>query len=161
MGSYVNWSSDAQIISDSPFVYKRELEGTLSQMLTKNFSLVEHRQQALEIWSHLNMQYIIDRETRFPLDKTYVNFESCDLAKIEAQMLAALSFKDASKFRNEPESMSALRVQQNGPAISFDNSNDASKAYYEALRTIKSSISMSTCVFTRYSFEDRFTLNWA
>jgi len=166
MTSYTNWNTCSQAISDQEMIYLRDFNSTLTQLETKNWSIVENRQEAFDIWRTMKREYIVSRRERFPEDKTFLSLQMCDYAKIVAQLLASLSYKESSKHRNEPkETVPSLvgKLQQHpgGSQLTFSSDDDARKAYYESIRLLRVTSSTLGCVKTRESFEFDCKLTWA
>lgn len=163
------WTTEAQNAADGLFFVKTEFVLAVRTMGNKNFSVVEHRQQAFEIWDKLMPSHPIAKDRQMPDTVTYVAVENCDFAKIETQMLKALSYKESSKHRNEPAKepvKSGLRAVQehdhiSGVLVNFSPMDDASSAYYEAVRSLKDVASKTECTYDRASFEKKFGLTWA
>jgi hypothetical protein len=162
-----SWKSDAQNASDGMFIKKREFAMGIHAMGSKNWSIVDHRQQAFDIWDGLKIEFPVSKKNRFPEDVTYVALENCDFAKVEAQLKAAMSYKESSKHRNEPEKKPESKVSirnetghTEGMIVSFASDDDARKAYYESLRTFSTIIRDPACTYDMASFEEKHNLKW-
>jgi hypothetical protein len=169
--SYGNtWKSDAQVASDGLFAKKRDFSMLIHAMMSKNWSIVDHRQQAFDMWDGLKVDHPVAHNVQFPEFVSYVALENCDFAKVDAQLKAAMSYKESSKHRNEPakqpEKSGLQRITNEtghteGMVVSFSSDDDARKAYYEALRTFVTIARDESCVYTRSSFETKYNLTWA
>lgn len=166
MTSYTNWNDCAQKHSDQEMIYLRDFNSTLTKLEAKNWSVVENRQEAFDIWHTMKREYIVDRTHQFPADKSFLSLQMCDYAKIVAQLLASLSYKESSKHRNEPKeiipsSVGKLQQHPGGGQLTFSSDDDARKAYYESIRLLRVTSSGLGCVMTRDSFERECGLTWA
>jgi len=169
---YENWSDNAQRLSDRQYVTVRSLSQTIDEMMLKNWSLVEARQQAIDIWGALPRLYVFSHEERMPEFKTYVDLTASDYPKVVAQMMKSLSHKEASKHRNEPLKKPEAGTSRNqvkvavdtghteGVVISYASDDDAKVAYYEALRTIETQVARGIGLLNRTSFETEHNLKW-
>jgi hypothetical protein len=166
MSSYKKtWSTDAQIAADSYFIYKQEFM-TILRTMKKNWAIVELRQQCFDIWSNMRREFPVGVDKQFPEFKFYINTENSEYPKLEAQMLAALSYKESSKHRNEPESDKAGTISKRdladlkGGVLKFDSEDDAKKSYYEALHGFETLASRVNSGYDRKSFETKYSLKW-
>jgi hypothetical protein len=170
--SYKNWSEEAQVAADMQYISKRDFVQALNDIGTHNWSIVDHRQQMMDIWGSINRNFIVNETEQFPKGAVYISLEMVDYAKLEAQLMAALSYKESSKHRNEPEkkpesasSRQQIRVSSDtghteGTIISYSSDDDARKACYEAIRTFKVQISRPGGTVGRSTFEARYRLKW-
>lgn len=162
-----SWKTDAQNAADGLFVKKRDFAMVIHVLNNKNWSIVDHRQQAFDAWDGMKLEHPVDKKNQFPEDITYVALENCDFAKVEAQLKAAMSYKESSKHRNEPAGKpEAGKINKfdnghtEGTIITFASDDDARKAYYEALRTFVTIIRDVACTYDRASFEMKYNLKW-
>lgn len=169
-----SWNTDAQNASDALYIFKRDFVQVLRELESKNWSLVEHRQQAFDVWHGMPTKFIVSHDKQFPQWGYYVSMEMCDFPKVAAQLEMAIAYKESSKHRNEPIGPPEGNKPKNGflqiksetghtegMIVSFSSDDDARKAYYEAIRTFKVLAATVSCGFDRQSFEDRFGLKWA
>jgi hypothetical protein len=168
MSKYTNWSEDAQVAADMQYISKRDFVVALNDIISHNWSIVDHRQQMMDIWGNIKRSFIVGETVQFPPGAVYISLEMTDYAKLEAQLLNSLAFKESSKHRNEPEkkpeSRGQVRVSESGhtegTVISYAAADDAMKACYEALRTFKVQISRPGGTVGRQTFESRYGLKW-
>lgn len=162
------WSTEAQSAADSYFIYKREFQNTLRELESKNWSLVEHRQQAFDIWNGMHREFVVNFDKQFPEHRFYISTEECEFPKIASQLEAALSYKESSKHRNEPAKEPSKQTAFNtkeidhigNTLITFASDDDARKAYYESIRTFYILARTAGCGFDRGGFESKFSLTW-
>lgn len=168
MASYKKtWSSEAQQASDIQYIKLRSLSEALTALEAKNWSLVEHRQECFDIWKGIQREFPVAVDKQFPEYTTYINTAACEFPKVVAQFLAAISYKESSKVRNEPEKsvsksvISKLDIDHPmGTLVTFASDDDARKAFYESLHSLRTMLSTPGCVTDRGSFEKKYSLKW-
>jgi len=166
MSYTATWSAPAQLMSDTPHIMKREVEQLCRSLESKNWSIVEHRQQALDEIGALHADFVVAVDVRFPAYKTYLRFSDCDLSVIMAQLEASCSYKESERIRNAPVVAAAAAARSHAapespPDSVYSNSGDALKAYYSAIRQLRTTINRGGCYETRETFEARLNLVWA
>lgn len=168
-GYGATWNTAAQCAADGIFYLKTALTDALHVLGNKNFSVVEQRQAAFEVWDKIKVERPVSRKIQFPEDQTYVAIELCDFHKIEAQLQKAMAFKESAKHRNEPKepskSGSSFKINKEtehieGVLINFAPMDDAMTAFYEAIKSLKDIAASTNCTYDRASFEKKFGLTW-
>lgn len=128
---------------------------TISEIKGINFSIVEQRQQALELLNKTpKMQNFFNYDVRFP-NSLLICENQGDWPRKFQQLRSALCFKsryDEAKLKTDPRSIAE------GPGL--DNFSDASQAFWNATTNILDQIVNGHGVFTREEFENYVSTRW-
>jgi hypothetical protein len=169
---YDNWSEEAQVVADTLHVKLRTIHETLREVGGINFNIASQRAAAIDTWHNMDREFPVSHEKQFPEFAVYMNFETGDFARLEAQLLNALDLKEFSKHRDQPAKAPETSNSGKGVLARFDTghqegtiltaspSDDANVAFRNAIRNFKVQLGHAANLIGRKTFEARFDLKW-
>lgn len=139
---YSVYSSTADLHSCMSWYSVRELSHTLKAMRKLNFSLVEHRAQALQSLNSLNDDATYSKTQRFPENGFYICEAHGDWIRKFQQIRTSLATKDHVKDKKATTTLPDPTEH-----------NDALLAYYNAISGLFTQLSQKEFLFNKERFE--------
>lgn len=126
----------------------------VKQLRAINFSIVEQRQQALEVFNNLPViERPFARNRRFPDEEFLLCTLHADWPRKIQQLCSALSFK------NRQEEVRELPVRKEGNP-NHASQDDAQQAFWNATTSMHDELVRGIGIFSRHEFESTFGLRW-
>lgn len=146
--SYAPYPESLEILEIMPWYNARELMRAIVSIRKINYSIVEARQQAIEILGNLETNCPVSRNNRFPEREFYLIEGNGDWARKFQQLRSSLVYKSYDK----DEKVKAPRE--------VSSQDDSQQAFYNATTNILDQIKRRDGVFNRASFERLHGLTW-
>jgi hypothetical protein len=147
---YQNVPGNFGVLSLAPWYRVTDLMDAIKQIRKVNFSIVEQRQQAFERLAKLADDCPFTINEQFPAQGLYVCEMIGDWDRKFQQLKLALSYKDHSKddkFREGKDQFPG-------------GINDAQVAFWNSTTAIMTQLINMDNVFSRLSFELKYSLTW-